>query len=193
MPVEHLVPVAVRRRLFTADEYQRMGEVGILSENDRVELIEGEIVTKMTIGSRHNASVDRANRAFVTGAGDQAIVRVQGSFRLSGYSEPEPDLVLLRPRADFYASRLPGPADIFLVIEIADSSIDIDRKVKARIYAEYGVQEYWIVDLNQNALTRYSEPHGGTYRNVQPYRRGQTLAPALLPGCPIAVDVLLPE
>lgn len=193
MPVEHLMPVAVRRRLFTADEYQRMGQVGILSENDRVELIEGEIVTKVTIGARHNASVDRAVRALVIGAGDRAIVRVQGSFRLSAYSEPEPDLVLLRPQADFYASRLPGPEDVFLIVEIADSSIDYDRSVKARIYAEYGIREYWLADLTHNALTCYSEPRGGTYQNVQQYERGQTLVPALLPECPIAVDVFLPE
>lgn len=193
MPVEHLVPVEIRRRLFTADEYQRMGEVGILSENDRVELIEGEIVTKMTIGSRHNASVDRAVRAFVIGLGDRAIVRVQGSFRLSGYSEPEPDLVLLRPQADFYASRLPGPADVFLVVEVADSSLEFDRRVKARIYAEYRVLEFWLADLRENVLTRYSEPRAGAYEQVRQYHRGETLAPMLLPDCPIPADVLLPE
>ena len=193
MPVEQVTPIGLRKRLFTADEYQRMGQAGILSENDRVELIEGEVVIKMTIGSRHNASVDRTNRALVIGAGDNAIVRVQGSFRLSFHSEPEPDLVLLRPQADFYASRLPGPADVLLVIEIADSSIDIDRKLKKRIYAEWGVQEYWIANLNDNVVSRYSDPSGGAYQNLEQYHRGESIAPLLLPDCLIPVEVLLTE
>ncbi len=193
MAVEHLTPVAVRRSRFAADQYQRMGELGILSENDRVELIEGEIVVKMGIGSRHNACVNRANRFFVTALGERAIVQVQGSFRLNLYSEPEPDLVLLRPRADFYASQLAGPADVFLVIEIADSSIEYDHKVKGRIYAEWEIQEYWIADLNENLLWRYSHPRGGAYQSILQYQRGESLAPQMLPDCAIPVDVLLTE
>lgn len=193
MAVEHLTPVALRRRLFTADEYQRMGQVGILSENDRVELIEGEVITKMTIGPRHNACVNRTAKAMMSAVGDAAIVQVQGSFRLNLYSEPEPDLVLFRPRADFYASRLPEPADIFLVIEIAESSIDYDRILKGRIYAEWAIQEYWIADLNKNLLWCYSEPRGGAYRNVLEYHRGESIAPTMLPDCFVAVDVLLIE
>jgi|SRR5688572_10360128 len=115
--------VSVSKKRFTADEYQQMGQVGILSEDDRVELIEGEIIAMTPIGPRHCASVDRLNRAFVTGAGDSAIVRVQGSVGLNFYSEPQPDLVLLRPRTDFCVSAHPGPADILLIVEIAQSSI----------------------------------------------------------------------
>lgn len=193
MAVEHLTPVAVRRRLFTADEYQRMGEVGILSENDRVELIDGEIITKMSIGPRHNACVSRATHALVTAVGSNAIVLPQGSVRVNPRSEPEPDLVLLRPRPDFYASRLAGPADILLIVEIAQSSIDFDRTVKAGLYARCGVTEYWLADLNANALFCYSEPRGESYQTIQQYHRGDTIAPQLLPDCTIAVDVLLTE
>jgi Uma2 family endonuclease len=185
--------VAVTRRRFTADDYQRMGQAGILRAEDRVELIDGEIVTMTPIGPRHCASVDRATRAFVIKAGDSAIVRVQGSVRLDFYSEPEPDLVLLRPRADFYASQHPGPADILLIIEVADSSIDYDRDVKSCFYARSGVQEYWLADLNEQVLVCYSAPENGTYQNVQRCTRGQSLAPRLLPGCVISAEDLLTE
>jgi Uma2 family endonuclease len=185
--------VAVSRRRFTADDYQRMGQAGILRREDHVELIDGEIIAMTPIGTRHCASVDRANRALVTKAGDSAIVRVQGSVRLDLYSEPEPDLVLLRPRADFYASAHPGPADILLIVEVAESSIEYDREVKARVYARSGVHEYWLADLNENVLLQHSSPRDGTYRNVQRYMRGQSLAPQLLPECIISISDLFGE
>jgi Uma2 family endonuclease len=187
------MPITISKKRFTADEYQRMGQVGILSEDDRVELIDGEVVAMTPIGARHCACVDGVTRAMVIGAGDRAIVRVQGSVRLHLYTEAEPDLVLLRPRVDFYASRHPGPADILLIVEIAESSIDYDRDVKARIYAESGVPEYWLADLNANLVSCYSAPHEGTYRSLQQYHGGQTITPQLLPQCPVAVDLLLRE
>jgi Uma2 family endonuclease len=183
----------VTRKRFTAEEYQRMGEAGILSEDDRVELIDGEIVTVTPIGTRHNASVNRGNRALVRAAGDSAIVQSQGSVRLDRYSEPEPDLVLLRPRADFYASRHAGPDDILLIIEVAESSIQYDRDVKAPLYAVAGIPEYWLVDLNTNLVWRYSSPEHGAYQGVEQHRRGQSIAPLLLPACRIAVDELLTD
>ena len=185
--------VAVSRRRFTADDYQRMGQAGILSKNDRVELIDGEVVAMTPIGPRHCACVDRATRALVTRAGATAIVRVQGSVRLDLYTEPEPDLVLLRPRADFYASRHPGPDDILLIIEVADSSIEYDRDVKLAVYAQSRVSEYWLADLNANLLFCYSLPESSAYRNVRQYQRGESLAPQLLPECVIPADDLLIE
>lgn len=187
------MPVEVMKRRFTADDYQRMGQAGILSEDDRVELIDGEVVAMTPIGPRHTAAVNRANRALMTAVGDKAIVQVQGSVRLGVYHEPQPDLVLLRPQADYYASRLPGPADILLVVEIAESSIDYDRQVKARLYAESGVQEYWLVDLNDNLVFSHSTPEGSTYRSLGRHQRGQSLAPEELPDCVVAVEVLLAE
>src|ERR1044071_1275575 len=150
--------VAVSKRRFTADDYQRMGQAGILLPEDHVELIDGEVVTMSPIGPRHCAAVDRSNRAFVTGAGDAAIVRVQGSVRLDFYTEPEPDVVLLRPRADFYATRHPGAPEILLIVEVAESSIDYDREVKTSVYARAGVREYWIADLNDDRVFCFSEP-----------------------------------
>ncbi len=185
------MPIEIAKRLFDVDDYHRMARAGILSEDDRVELIDGEVVAMTPIGPRHNASVDRANRALVTAVGDQAIVRVQGSVRLDRFREPQPDLVLLRPQSDFYASRLPGPSDILLIVEIAESSLDYDREVKTRIYAESSVPEYWVVALDDRWVWRYSEPRGGAYQKVGECHSGQSIAPELLPHCPIPVDVFL--
>jgi len=184
---------AISKKRFTADEFHRMVQVGIFSERERVELIDGEIVVMSPIGNRHAACISRANRALVTSAGVDAIVQPQGPLRLDLYYEPEPDFVLLRPRADFYATRHRSPADVLLVIEIADSSLEYDRDVKAPIYAAAGVPEYWLADLNANTLWRYSSPERGVYARVEECRRGQTIAPLLLPACAIAVDALLTE
>jgi Uma2 family endonuclease len=168
-----------------------MGQVGILCEDDRVELIDGVVVAKMPIGPRHNACVSSGTRALVRAAGDAAIVLPQGSVRLGLFNEPEPDLVLLRPRDDFYASRHAGPEDILLIVEIAESSIEYDRDVKARLYAEFGVPEYWLADLTGDLVRRYATPEQGLYHTVEQHRRGESLAPALLPSCVIAADALL--
>jgi Uma2 family endonuclease len=170
-----------------------MVAAGILREGDRVELIDGQVLVMHSIGPRHNACVSRTNRALVLGAGEDAIVLPQGSVRLDLYYEPQPDLVLLRPRNDFYASRHAAPNDILLVIEIADTSLEYDRDVKAPVYAAAGIPEYWLADLNENVVWCYSSPEHGVYRSVEERRRGQTLAPQLLPACAIAVDVLLTE
>jgi len=181
----------VQRRRFDVDDYHRMAQAGILSEDDRVELIDGEVVAMTPIGPRHNAAVDRALRALVTAAGDKAIVRVQGSIRLHHFLEPQPDLALLRPQPDFYASQLPGPADILLLIEVAESSLAYDRDVKARLYADAGVPEYWLVDLDHDVLLRHREPRSGAYQQVDQHRAGGMLAPAALLGCAVPVDVFL--
>ena len=181
----------IAKRLFDVDDYHRMAEVGILVKEDRVELIDGEIVAMTPIGPLHNAAVDRTNRALVTAAGDRAIVRVQGSVRLNRYREPQPDFVLLRPQADFYASRLPGPADILLVIEVAESSLDYDREVKGGIYADSNVTEYWLVDLAARSVSCYSDPHDGAYLKHRDVYAGDTIAPLALPECSIVSDVLM--
>ena len=183
----------ITNRRFTADEYQRMVRAGILREGDPVELIDGQVVVMHAINPRHNACVAHATRALVRAAADDAIVLPEGSVRLNLYYEPQPDLALLRSRQDFYASRHAGPGDILLVIEIADSSLEYDRDVKGPAYAAAGIPEYWLVDLNDNVVWRYRSAERGRYRLVEPYRRGQSIAPQLLPSCAIAVDVLLTE
>jgi Uma2 family endonuclease len=185
------MPAMVTKKRFTADEYHRMAEVGILAPRDRVELIDGEIVVMTPIGSRHNACVSSANRALIYAVGDLAIVQPQGSVRLDLFYEPEPDLALLRPQADFYATRYRTPGDVLLVIEIADSSLAYDRDMKAPIYAMAGIGEYWLADLIANAVWRYSNPERGAYQRVEEYHRGESIAPIQLPTCVVPVDAFL--
>jgi Uma2 family endonuclease len=182
----------ISKRLFTVHEYHRMVDAGILSEDDRVELIRGEILAMSPIGPRHSAAVLRATQALVRIVGDRAIVGVQGSVRLDEYDEPQPDLYLLRPKADFYASGHAGPAEIFLIIEVADSSLDYDRTIKMRLYAETGVPEYWIADIQTDCVYACSNPEENGYRAIRTVRRGERLTPQLLGDCEIPVDVLLP-
>lgn len=169
-----------------------MVDAGILREGDRVELIYGEVLAMSPIGPPHGASVDRATRFMMKAVGDKAIVRIQGSVRLDEYSEPQPDVVLLRPKEDFYYSAHPGPSDILLIVEVAESSLAYDRKIKARLYAETGIAEYWVADLKNDRLFAYSEPHEKAYRVVREFQRGDSVAPQLLPECSIKVGDLLP-
>jgi len=184
--------IEISRKLFTVHDYHRMVDAGILCEDDRVELIRGEVLTMSPIGPRHSAAVLRATQSLVRIVGDLAIVGVQGSIRLDEYDEPQPDIYLLRPKDDFYASGYTGPADIFLIVEMADSSLEYDREIKMGLYAETGVPEYWIADIRNDCVIAYSNPDKLSYRTTQTFQRGSILNPHLLPECPIPVDVLLP-
>lgn len=182
----------INKRLFNVDEYQRMAEAGILSNKDRVELIRGEILAMSPIGPPHNGAVLRATNALVPIVGHRAIVGIQGAIRLDDYDEPQPDVYLLRPRDDFYTTGHAGPPDIFLIIEIADSSLDFDRTVKAALYAETAVTEYWIADIVNDCVWVHLRPEGNSYQVVRRHARGETVVPSLLPDCPIPLAVLLP-
>jgi Uma2 family endonuclease len=183
--------VETTRRRFNVEEYHRMAETGILSEDDRVELIDGEILSMSPIGPRHLAATDRATRLFVELAGDDAIARVQGSVRLGSFEEPQPDIVLLRPQPDFYASRFAGPQDVLLVLEVADSSLVHDRVTKGRIYAQAEIPEYWILNLNQDVLEVRRDPREGRYATVLELRRGEAISPLAFAGHAVAVESLL--
>ena len=176
---------------FTVDEYLRMIELGILTKNDHVELIHGEVVEKMTIGAPHSACVKRFNRLLHARVGDRALISIQSPIRLSE-SRPEPDVALVKERDDYYASGDPLPPDIFLIVEIADTSIDIDREGNRPLYAQAGITECWIVDLNAGAVEVYRQPRpDGTYADVQIKRRGDRLDIAALLGVTLAVDEIL--
>ena len=181
----------IARHLFTVDEYHRMGEAGIFGEDDRVELIEGEIIERSPIGSPHAARVKRLNRLLVRRLGSRAIVQVHDPVVLSRFSEPQPDLAVLKPRADFYAARHPEPADVLLVIEVADSSRSFDRTVKAPLYAREGIPELWVVDVIDEVVELHRRPSRGAYREVNRFRRGQRVSIALFPGISFrVVDIL---
>jgi Uma2 family endonuclease len=185
------MPVTLVHHRFSVDDYEQMIEFGILTENDRVELIRGEILKKMPIGDPHIASVNRLNYLFNRQVGNAAIVSVQNPIRLAD-SEPEPDLALLQPRADFYASGKPQPGDILLLIEVADTTLDYDRDTKRSLYAQAGIQEYWIVNLTEGCVEVYRQPQpDGTYRDVQTRRPGEQVEVVALPGVSLAVGDIL--
>ena len=130
--------VAVSRRLFTVDQYHEMACAGILSEDDRVELLDGEIVEMSPIGSRHSACVNRLTKVLDRQIGETAILSVQNPIRLGPRSEPQPDLALLRPRPDFYANAHPGPKDVLLIIEVAEPSAEFRSKTEAAVVRQSG-------------------------------------------------------
>ena len=181
----------VRRRLFTAEEYHLLGEVGILRREDRVELVDGDIVLMSPIGTRHAACVDRLNVLLHRLFGDRAIVRVQGPVRLNPYSEPQPDLTVLKPRADFYASAHPKGDDIMLAIEAADTSPRYDREVKGRLYARAAIAEFWLIDLPNERIEVFSQPQADGYASSRLARRGERLSIAALPDAVLSVDEVL--
>jgi Uma2 family endonuclease len=185
--MSHAVTDLPRRHRLTVDDYYRMAEVGILAPDARVELIEGEIIDMAPPGSLHAATVHRLNRALVRAAGDAAIVLVQNPVRLSMYSEPQPDFALLRPRADFYGTQHPQPADVLLVVEVADASLRFDRDTKLRLYAEHAIPEVWLVDLRGRRLIRHLAPQQGQYTVVDDPDLRAALHAAALPD--VVVDL----
>jgi len=152
-----------RRHSYSVDDYYRMAETGILRAGDRVELIEGEIIDMAPIGSRHAAAVNRIGNTLKLGVDTQAIVAIQNPVRLDRYSEPQPDIALLHPREDFYATAHPGPADVLLIIEAADSTLRYDRDTKLPLYARYGIPEVWLVDLDNDHFMIHREPQATGY------------------------------
>ncbi len=183
----------LKRRRFTVTEYHQMAQAGILGEDDRVELIDGEIVEMTPIGARHAECVDRLTDLFFRAFGGAARVRVQNPVRLGERSEPQPDIALVRRKPGFYASGHPGPEDVFLLVEVADSSSDPDRRVKVPLYALAGIPEAWLVDLEQQTITAYADPTPDGYRSVRVFRRGEEVAPGVFPDRALAVADLLPE
>lgn len=178
-----------RRHRLTVSDYYRMAEVGILGPDARVELIDGEIMEMAPPGSLHASTVHRLTRILVRAAGDAAMVLVQNPVRLNEYSEPQSDLALLGERKDFYSQQHPGPRDVFLVIEIADTSLRFDRDVKASLYAAHGIPEMWLVDLRGRRLVRHRDPRQGAYTKVDEPDLGVPLEISALSG--VAVDLKL--
>jgi len=180
------------RHRFTVDEYHRMGEAGILPEDNRLELIHGDIVVREPIGAYHAGTVDRLNRLWTSRLGEQAIVRVQNpvQFRRED-SELQPDIMLLRPREDFYTTSHPQAADVLLLIEVADTTLRLDRRVKIPLYARVGVREVWLVDLTTARLEVHREPLGDRYGDVRVLARGERVAPESFPDLSLDVAELI--
>ena len=187
-----LFTVAKPYRL-TATQYLAMGETGILAKEDRVELLDGVLVNMAAIGNRHLAAVARFNKMLTQSVGDRAIVWVQGSIQLDDNSRPEPDLALLRERADFYESEAAGPGDVLLLIEVSDSSADYDRYDKLPRYARAGIPEVWLAVLPERIIAAHTEPVGNRYTHRRVYSPGDTITPGCFPDIALPVDGILPS
>lgn len=182
---------AVRRWPLTVDDYHRLTEIGVFSPDEGVELIEGDVFLLSPIRSRHAACVRRLDDRLRERLGRRAIVSVQCPVRIGMHSEPEPDLALLRTRADYYADGHPGPLDVLLLIEVMETTSDHDRGVKLALYARSGVAEVWLVDLPGERIEVHRRPLGDIYSETRILPRGQVLAPEAFPDVKLGVDALL--
>lgn len=185
------IEVEVKHRRFTLGEYHRMIDAGILGKRDRVELIRGEIVHMTPIGLRHSASVAFLIQRLVMRLADGALLWPGLPLMILPDSEPEPDIVLVKPREDFYRSALPQPADVLLLIEVSDSSLRYDRTVKRTLCAEAGIAEYWIVNLQQDGVEVHRQPHRDGYQHVERIGRGGIVASQAFPDVVLLVDDIL--
>ncbi len=157
----------IHRHWYTVEDYYRMAESGILGPEARVELIEGEIVDMPPIGPLDASVVTLVQNRLVAAVGELALVRVQNPVHLDRHNEPEPDVALVRWRADHYRERHPEPAEVLLLVEVADSSRRYDREVKLRLYARFGIPETWLIDLADATLTRFRDPGATDYGNAE--------------------------
>lgn len=184
--------VELPRRRFTVDEYHRMAEVGILSDDERIELLEGEIVRMSPIGMPHAGTTDRIAQLFWSRLAGRAIVRVQGPVPLPAQlSQPQPDVTLLRPERDFYTKVRPEPPDVLLIVEVMDTSVERDRCVKLPLYARAGISETWLLNLPESVVEVYRDPNPDGYRTSRLLRRGDTLSIAAFPDVSLTVDDVL--
>lgn len=179
-----------KRMRITTERYQKMVAAGVLTPSDRVELIEGEILDMTPIGTKHAGIAGRLVKRFMLALGDRAIVRAASPIDLGEFSEPEPDMLLLRPRDDDYMHAHPTAQDAFLLIEVADSSLAFDQGAKRDLYARFGVVEYWVVNVNESCIVVYRDPALGVFRQVSEYRNDDRVSPQAFPDVRFAISRL---
>lgn len=176
------------RRQFTVTDYSRMRETGILTEDDRVELLDGEVYVMSPIGPLHVAIVNRLNKLLMQQVEDETIVSIQNPIQLDDYSEPQPDITILRAREDTYATALATAEDILLLIEVADTSITYDRDQKLPRYATADIQEVWIVDVENQIIEQYTQPVHSQYTFISKILFGNTVTSKTIPYIQISTD-----
>ena len=179
-------------RRFTPAEFLALVEVGILTSNDRVELLDGVIIEMAPIGDPHAGTVDIYTEMLPSGVDRGTLLRVQGPLALDEHSRLYPDLMLLRRRADFYRTETPRPEDVLLLIEVADSSVDYDRHEKLPRYARAGIPEVWITVLPERIIEAHSEPSGGRYTHTHIFVSGGTITPGCFPDIALPVSEIIP-
>lgn len=183
--------VQLLKRKFTVEEYNLMAEAGVFKEGDRLELIAGEIIEMSPVSPRHAACVRRLNALFKRKLVERVLVDSQNPIVLNNTSEPQPDVVLLKLRGDFYETAHPRPTDCFLLVEVGDSTIDYDREVKIPLYAASGIIEVWLIDLNGEAIEVYRQPGVNGYQYRSRFVRGQTLRVGAFANVSLTVDEVL--
>ena len=181
----------LERYPITTKLYHQMIEQGILTEDDKLELLEGEFIKMSAIGPRHLASVARLVRYLVPQILDTAMVSPQSPLELSQFNEPEPDIAIVKFRPDFYRSGIPKAEDALLIIEVADTTLPKDRGAKLAAYASTGIQEFWIINLQDDLIEVYTNPKGNTYQTVRLVRRDESLSPQALPTVTLTADEVL--
>jgi len=183
--------IEATKKLFTVDEYYKMADAGILTPEDRVELIDGEIIEMSPIGNRHLGCVNGATEAFSAAFRGKAVVSVQNPLRLNNYTEPEPDVVLLKPRQDAYRRKRPVAEDALLVLEVADTTLAYDRNVKVPRYAAAGIPEVWIEDLENDVMLVFRDPERNSYKTDLTLKRDAPISVQAFPNVTFKVDDLL--
>jgi len=178
-------------RKFTIKDYYKMAESGIFTENDRVELIRGEIIEMSPIGIKHSICILSLNTLLAEKLKQRALINIQNPIQLDDNSEPQPDVVLLKNPIDTYRKRHPQPADILLIIEVADTTVKYDREVKIPLYAEANIPEVWLVDINNNCVEVYRQPTPDGYQNMQKFTAEQSLSILAFPDIIITVNEII--
>lgn len=178
------------RLRFSVDDYYKMIEMGMIDDYEKAEIIDGEMIQKMTIGDRHALAVDMLSQFFFRNVPDTVRVRIQNPLRLSDFDEPEPDIVLA-DLTKYDGRRHPRPAETLLVVEVADATLKFDRSRKVPLYAEAAIPEVWIVNLRNDLIEVHQEPSAGIYQTTKLYRRGETVISSVLPDLSLSVDEVL--
>jgi Uma2 family endonuclease len=181
----------VTKKLFTVDEYYQMAAAGIIGPEERVELINGEVIQMSPIGDQHAGCVNTANKLLVRALGDDVVVSVQNPLQLDNYTEPEPDVVVLKPRPDNYRGKKARAEDVLWVIEVSDNTLRYDRTVKVDKYAAAAVPEVWVENLATDELLVFREPLGSTYAVCLTLKRSDSISPLAFPNCTFNVQDLI--
>jgi Uma2 family endonuclease len=179
-------------RLWTVDEYHRMAEAGIFEPSERVELLEGKIICILTKGISHRSAVGRTNKLLQNRLGNQAWIAVQDPVKLNERSEPEPDIAVVKIDPLDYADHHPTPTEIYLIIEVADSSLKLDTEIKAKAYSQAGIKDYWVLDVVKRELIVFRNPTTEGYQNQEIITEHQNISPLDFPDLEIVVSQMLP-
>lgn len=179
-------------RLWTVDEYHRMAEAGIFEPSERVELLEGKIIWMVAKGTAHSSAVGRTNKLLQNRLGNQAWIAIQDPVKLNERSEPEPDIAVVKIDPLDYADHHPTPAEIYLIIEVADSSLKLDTEIKAKAYSQAGIKDYWVLDVVKRELIVFRNPTTEGYQNQEILTEHQKISPLDFPDLEILVSQMLP-